>query len=447
MNKWNYIGQGSAFDGDMDFTEKIINYVEVGKVDDIDAVYFYYRSSIASYWVKLEEIFDTDIYVRENFATIVPEYPENYKKQEAVNLNLKRIFEDIKKKIQPKKDFYKEILDKKINDLQLNYEILRNNITEKGRFYLIRQVFNIFYYLSNLSCGISPAKELMESNRLYIDGLGMERSVDLDNDINMKQIYIFPLTNETGWFSYNSYMYALSRGLHIVGFPSGISTYDGTYGCPVNFMIHDITHIRFMVDNIINKKVYEELMNRIKMSERIVRPLEFEKEIKFYELPWTYKLSRYYDSIMKGNYTRSLKEILIFTLWGILHENFLSSFDLETIDLKMEKVRFIPNDPDEYTFFGLHLTKEQEDEAFEIASIILSEESFDQLWCMKASLEGRYLGKNWYEKFKQLEAEGVSKQERLRLCKVRKPTQITQDHYHANLAIIYGINFFMKYFI
>ena len=60
MNKWNYIGQGSAFDGDMDFAEKIVNYVEVGKVDDIDAVYFYYRSSISSYWVKLEEIFTTN---------------------------------------------------------------------------------------------------------------------------------------------------------------------------------------------------------------------------------------------------------------------------------------------------------------------------------------------------------------------------------------------------
>ena len=292
--------------------------------------------------------------------------------------------------------------------------------------------------MSNLSCGTIPNKQLVESNRLYIDSLGPERDFDLDRDPNMKQLYIFPLTNETGWFSYNSYMYALSRGLHIVGFPSGISTYDGNYGCPVPFMVHDLGHVDAMLTMIFYNK---------KMPNSILPPFEFEKGIKFYEIPGTDELACYYDTIMRGNYTRHMKEILIFTLWAIIHESFVTSLDFANLDLKNTHVRFIPGESYQYSFFGIRLTDDELNEAFEMAASLLSEYDFEQIWSMKATLEGKYLGVNWYKKLKQLEAEGVSSEESRRLLDVKNPTETDEDHYHANLAVIYGIDFFMKYFI
>jgi hypothetical protein len=358
MSRWYYIGNGSVFDYDMDFSEKIINYVEVGKKEDIDALYFYYRSAIISYWRKLEEIFDLDSFSLKDFVKTTIPYDYDYEER------IITIFENIKQYIEPKKIHYKDLLDQKIEQLEINYLKLINNITDSGRFDFIREIFMIFMYISDLSCGDSPISR--ES---------------LSEDI--KNYYLFPLTNDTGWFSYNSYLYALSHNLHIMGFPSGISNYDGNYDCPSVFIGHDFEHlydIKLVLDNPINRGV------------------------KSYEMSETYKLEMYYDFIMKNNYTSNEKEIFIFTLWYIIHE-WRRPLDFSILDIKDLSVLF-----DKYTLYGIKLNSHLLHEAYEIA---LQYGSPSLLRNMS------YVTKT--------------------LARGEKISDEKEDHYHATLALIYGL--------
>jgi hypothetical protein len=360
MSRWYYIGNGSSFDGDMDFTEKIINYVEIGKPEDIDVLYFYYRSAILSYWIKLEEIFSLEDNYDSILTFIKPKVPYEYEWSEKIII----MIENIKKYIQPDRIFYKNVLNQKIEHLESSYKNLMLEITESGKFNFIREILTIFEYIATLNCGDKWTED----------------------NITTSKYYLFPLTNESGWFSYNSYLYALSRGLHIMGVPSGISNYDGNYSCPLAFLGHDYEHL-------------EDL-------ERVLdRTAEDDKTVRFYEMSETYKLAKYYDFIMKSNYTSNEKEIFLFTIWFIIHEK---RKPLDFSNINMTDVRDIST---RYVLYGVHLNFELLNEAYEIALNYANPQILRSLTLTKRNI-----------------TQG------------KKITQEQEDHYNATLALIYGIH-------
>lgn len=284
MSRWFYIG-GSTFDGDMDVSEKIVNFMTVGDKIDVDALYYYYRSSLLSYWIKLDEL----------LALKSPkEFEEFYSKtdhigrraylatKESSNLqntahkydHYKQIFDDKLSLIEQK---YHQLIEnlpatKKINFNYKNFAVKADNYDNNEpdfKFDFIREIYLCFYFIAKISCG---------------EKYNGDPSVN-ENNAYSKGWYLFPITNNSGWHSYNSYLYALSHGLHIVGFPSTISTADGIFMCPKRFAEHDLLHI-----------------NSTMFSRDAA-------EIRYY-----------YENVLKSDLTRNQKEVIIFTIWMTVHE-------------------------------------------------------------------------------------------------------------------------------
>ena len=176
MFQWYYIGNGSVFDTDMDFTEKIINYVEVGNVGDIDALVYYYLSSLTSYWFKLEELLSF-----ESAADLIHYYCKS--EQCSYKKIIEKNFDQLHKNTKPRLLEYKELFDEKIATLKRSHHALLEDITDQGKFDLIREIYLIFVFISHIGCG-----------RPWTENISQEHT---DRYITSLREYIFPLTNDS----------------------------------------------------------------------------------------------------------------------------------------------------------------------------------------------------------------------------------------------------------
>lgn len=263
--EWYRIGSGSSFDGDMDFTENIINYVEVGKPLDIEVMFSYYVSKLGKYWIKLEELLSFDNF--DDFLDYI-KLPESDERETRRRLNrLKNVFGKIEKAIKPYRSELSEIFYQKLNNVKDLHQKLQLNITDVNKKQLINEITKVFIFISNLTCG----EKLSDKD---IDNFSLVQLFDKN--------YIFPLPNDSGVFSLNSYMYALSKQLHIVGVPTAFSEYDEQFDCAGMFIDHDADHIK--------------------------------------RLPNLDTIANEYYAIMKSKLNKDQKEAMIFALWLIYHE-------------------------------------------------------------------------------------------------------------------------------
>jgi hypothetical protein len=99
---------------------------------------------------------------------------------------------------------------------------------------------------------------------------------------------MYPLTNNTGFFGYNSYIHASTNNVILLGIPYSPIGYDNfkknsSFACPALFYNHDIGHSHQM---------------------------DLLKDIR--------------EQVLLSNYSRKDKEIMIFFLWYETHENYQS---------------------------------------------------------------------------------------------------------------------------
>lgn len=296
MSKWYYVGENSSFDGDMDLVEKMVNYVNIDKSEDIDVIFYYYMSALLSYWVQLEEIMLFD-----NFEDFKSFY---YARNITTDSELRDTFENIQKNVKPNADRYKDLFNEKLENLTSEHKNLRSNINIRGKYHFIYNIYRIFVYIASLGCGGSWNFKVSDNKRndiLFI-GLGISR-------------YAVPLANKTGWFSYNTYLYSLYNDLILIGFPALISNADGIDLCPRSFALHDMIHTESM---------------------------RYNKDL----------LIKMYDFTMKNTFTVNEKECLLFTIWFIIHEAELNLSDY------FNNLNVLNDKTDNDGYFGIKLNGE-----------------------------------------------------------------------------------------
>jgi hypothetical protein len=142
---------------------------------------------------------------------------------------------------------------------------------------------------------------------------------------------IYPLTNDTGYFGYNSYLYALVNNVILLGIPYEPMDYDtikkeDILGCPAKFLGHDMVHTRQMFAFGI---LTDEHLNDV-------------REIR--------------ERILLSSYGRKDKECMIFYVWNSIHEtyNLISSLKVPMpIRLKMRRANNAVFDNN----YGVHCSK------------------------------------------------------------------------------------------
>lgn len=103
----------------------------------------------------------------------------------------------------------------------------------------------------------------------------------------------FPLTNVTGFFYYNTFLYALLNDIILLGFPAlHTPVHSGEKLCPKQFVIHDMGH---------------------------------SAGFDFFDLALKKDLTKTYHLILTEGRSKKEKEMCIFSLWLCLHELFFLS--------------------------------------------------------------------------------------------------------------------------
>lgn len=93
---------------------------------------------------------------------------------------------------------------------------------------------NLFLYIGSVACNYNIENVLESNDVIY-----------LLNNIDR----IILLTNHSGHFTFISYLNTHYRGFEIIGIPSTKSSYDNIEGCPIQFLEHDSSHLRYVLNN------------------------------------------------------------------------------------------------------------------------------------------------------------------------------------------------------
>lgn len=289
----HYIGENSTFDIDMELIEMFVNCYKEGTEIQHEAVYFYYLSQALHYWSTLDkfinenewynEVYDEEIYGTDEIITSLKE--RRKKRAQLYSINTDNMLESIAQKEYPipnnnlfQKKYTLEEYDianslytrfKYIQNYFENYEEIFNQRLklykdnfERTKKYSYNDTYNLFMMIAELRCG-----NFNISNPFY--------GGSNDN---------FLLTNRTGFFNINSYMYAIINGVVILGLPVNISSYDDKIGCPKVFFEHDEIHAQDLQLDIDNDAII------------------------------------YYTILNDNNLNKEEKEELIFAMWFNMHE-------------------------------------------------------------------------------------------------------------------------------
>ncbi len=263
-----FIGQGSAFDADMEFSKICVNYFNRGNDTDVSAFYHFYIGIAQKYFGEFETL-----YLSENLT----EYIRNYSNRSelAMRGTAKNINEF-----------------KKHNSLDQVRIIFRDRVDVVENAYITKSdkldeyIFDIFHILSKLLS--------FSDNFDSLSNVHLERS--RKSNVNLGVI-----ANTTGLFTFNSYMFAYVNGVHLVGVPTLPSEFDGLIGCSNMFLKHDLQHIARIIEKSKSQakisQIYELIMmgNYAKqMKEILIFSLWFQVHetvrdtVKIYTYPYDF---------------------------------------------------------------------------------------------------------------------------------------------------------------
>ena len=159
----------------------------------------------------------------------------------------------------------------------INYNNYNNNLTLEEKFFTNDNMNNLLEKLSFSESSLELVKKLDEKT--------------------------FLLTNNSGFFGYNTFLYAFFSGISLIGVPNKIQSFDDLKGCPIIFMNHDYWHNFSQSGGLLN--LYK---GDIKNMKHI-----------------------YYSIINDDDLTKKEKELYILMLWLRIHEAIANDF----IDYKL----------------------------------------------------------------------------------------------------------------
>lgn len=289
MDKWYVIGQGSSFDSDMDYSEIAIDFFNRGDSNDIKVYYNFFKSKAIKYFSEFVDFYnveDIDDYLTNSTSYDVENMSSNFVihfdafKQKYSIEDIQTRFDEYMENWSFEYSSVEDYLETSdFNDLSENKKIRAMRSFEDSKYRATKRfillIVQTFDFLSKILCFLDIERRDMSTQAILRLNLGGKLSI---------------IANHTGWFAFNSYMFALVNNVYLLGVPSGISTYDSIVECPYYFFSHDLNH----TDDIIDA---------------YGRPDQMEKILTIYE------------NIHKGDYIKQEKEVLIFSLWYHVHES------------------------------------------------------------------------------------------------------------------------------
>lgn len=329
------IGEGSSFDGDMDLIE---TFVKCSKEPDNSiiqaATHHYYISRALSYWDDTKEYISStnilehaDMDVREASAEVIMD--DIY--EERNNERIKRYnISNINRFIDENIERYNDVEDL----LNYYYPLPDNFETKTEKEVLKRKITNDELLAASFNVGMNSLKNMQLRNRYILNNLAiheenflklldeinkrfsetgkfdnddiinlfiyigkinclMVRTGDIEKDIRTKYSAfanrIFPLVNDNGIFSLNTWLYSYFENVELLGFTSKGAEFDGRKGCSFDMFSHDFFHIQD-----VNRAITDRNFVVIK--------------------------SVYYNIINDKTLSRREKELYILTIWYLIHE-------------------------------------------------------------------------------------------------------------------------------
>jgi hypothetical protein len=278
------IGDGSSYDTDMTLIESFVR-CKNNPNDQLaqSAVFNYYISQALNYWGKYQEL-----PLRTTKTEITYSMLPNYKLYQMTN---------------SEKILHETKLKNEENKLLTLINTATNNFNSQSKVD-IKDIFNIFLYLSQLFCEyIDPEMRNISMNEKSINWETFLRERLYDNIFNngeysiANNVSVFPLTNNNGEFALNTYLYAFFNDIALFGIPYEMGSFDGAHGCPLFFINHDIRHVEYQIEEGIT------LPNNHSLTKRI------------------------YHNILNDNLSKNHKELLIFYIWSNIHEVGILPFD------------------------------------------------------------------------------------------------------------------------
>jgi hypothetical protein len=364
MEVKHLIGQGSTFDVYMDTIEMFINYSN-NPTDDLlnRALVNYYTSSLLNYWVKTKEYinnidisnfkFDNVIYPLNNKSQIdfhisyerdVQRLKLKYNRSDIKDDDIKQFYIDVYsnkelKNVEELKEEFFQLPDDFITETEKQHNVRYNkenskydniinrlkyikdnlkhydeifreqyNLLEQNGKMNIEEITRLFIFISRLNCfqmNVFEGSYINYNN--YNNNLTLEEKFFTNDNMNnlLKKLdeKTFLLTNNSGFFGYNTFLYAFFNGISLIGVPNKIQSFDDLKGCPIIFMNHDYWHNFSQSGGLLN--LYK---GDIKNMKHI-----------------------YYSIINDDDLTKKEKELYILMLWLRIHEAIANDF----IDYKL----------------------------------------------------------------------------------------------------------------
>jgi hypothetical protein len=221
---------------------------------------------------------------------------------------------------------YDNIIDrlKYIKDNLKHYdEIFREkyNLLEQNGKMNIKEITILFIFIARLNCFQMNVFEVAYINyNNYNNNLTIEEKFFTNDNMNnlleklsfsesslelVKKLddKTFLLTNTSGFFGYNTFLYAFFSGISLIGVPNKVQSFDDVKGCPIIFMNHDYWHNFSQSGGLVN--LYKGDVKNIKHI--------------------------YYSIINDNELTKKEKELYILMLWLRIHEAIANDF----IDYKL----------------------------------------------------------------------------------------------------------------
>jgi hypothetical protein len=257
----HYIGDGSTYDVDMELIESFIKAKDQPEnIIAQAAVFTYYISRLYNYWD----------YMKDNLNNYHGKPPGD-------------IFWDVKNPPntpivlyeEAEKNHTKQFIIDNFSQYEQRFLFLVGKAQEEFQTTSklnMSTIFNLFKYVGSLMC-LEPLSESIEINSEGID----------------KEIFILP--NGTGFFGFNSYLYAYIQGVYLLGMPRDDSTFDEFKSCPLAFLGHDILH-------------------SLDMGGLAKGPY----------------FSNIYYTIIAANISKIIKELIILVIWTRVHEFVINDF-------------------------------------------------------------------------------------------------------------------------
>lgn len=158
-----------------------------------------------------------------NYRFATQTYWQQKESHRKINENiLEHRFQFVKKYIIENMEFYEE-----------KFQLMLQRINKKFNSEKLVTVFvyrYLFNYIANL-CSFDIGNYLLTS---------FNHKADFGTQY---QYQLYPLPNESGHFSFNAWLYSYFKNTDLIGIPCKNSSYEDEVGYPIDFIIHDVSHL------------------------------------------------------------------------------------------------------------------------------------------------------------------------------------------------------------